>query len=448
MTWRDVSTLPKPVEQYHGHSFVPVFGKLDLFQAYLQLGVADPSRNLFQCWSTEKQDFVYGRSNALSFGNVHSVYGFVASISELINKVINEILMIPALVYIDDIIFCATPPLLEVYMDAIRRMLALAGIAVAPEKCETAPREVPIEILGIMFESHDDRVEIFLGDKKVERISKKIDETTAALDEVELEPKTDTADLFHQLEEVSGLFIHATFWRNVKRGVPLTRMVYDLISNRKTFPTRIKSKEKLQSVKLMLTAMKEEIAEQKHMIIRKSLAARKRVHIMTDASCSSDDVAFGGILFNEDGSSSAFSLHAKQNELPMNLRRASILVYELIAVKIAQVLFRKAFQDASVVAHCDNAGATYGLVKGALKCPLATSIVVDIGNTTINNEDLVYYAYINTHANPSDACTRTDMLNELAKAYDTKFDFTPQQVREVLDEIATESVIVSTKMLL
>eukprot|EP00392_Amoebophrya_sp_AT5.2_P010517 g10581.t1 len=119
----------------------------------------------------------------------------------------------------------------DLYMDSIREMLAIAGIAVAPEKCEVAPMGEPLEMLGIIFHVYEDRIEVHLSNKKIRMISGKID----------------------------------------------------------------------------------------------------------------------------------------KKQLPENLRRASILVYELIAIKIAQVVFADEYAEASVVQHCDNAGAVYGLVKGKQK---------------------------------------------------------------------------------
>eukprot|EP00392_Amoebophrya_sp_AT5.2_P005829 g5839.t1 len=233
MAWTDVTTLPQPLKQFKGHSFVPVFGKLDLYQAYLQLGVNTPRRNVFQYYVPELGEYKFGFSNALSFGNVHSVFGFVASISELLDKVLNEILMMPALVYIDDIAFAATPGLIDLYMETIRKMLAIAGIAVAPEKCETAKMGEEIEILGIVFVCYPDRIEVYLSTKKINSITKKMSEAAHLLTKLQLQieeeakppdpaaekqegrPKMDVWDVFHALEEVSGLFIRATFWRNV-----------------------------------------------------------------------------------------------------------------------------------------------------------------------------------------------------------------------------------------
>eukprot|EP00392_Amoebophrya_sp_AT5.2_P001209 g1211.t1 len=400
MVWTDVTTLPSPLPGYTDHSFTPVFGKLDLFQACLQMGVARPERNLFQIFSPDEQKYVYGKSFALSFGNIHSVFGFVASVSELVSRVINELMEIPVAVYIDDITFMATPRLQELYMSSIREMLAIAGIAVAPEKCEG-------------------------------KIAK------------EFRASFDFDSLYEELEQVSGLFIHATYWRNVKRGVPLARFIYDLLAFKGNFCDRICSQGCLRSLKLLLAGMIEEVQLQKRMVLRRSVAIRKRLHVMTDASASESDnrVAFGGLLFREDGSSVGFSLHTTQAELPPNLRRASILVYELIAIRVAQLVFAEDYAAASVVQHCDNAAAVYGLAKGSLKCSLATSIVMDIGNTNMDREDLTFYAYINTHANPSDACTRTDMLNALAKAYHTQFTISPQTVREIIEEIASESEV-------
>eukprot|EP00392_Amoebophrya_sp_AT5.2_P010644 g10709.t1 len=92
MTWRDTSTMQKPTPKCEGVSYVPCFGKLDLYQAYLQLAARNPDRNYFQVYNPKTKKYELGKLSALSFGNVHSVFGFVGSISELLSMIINDLL--------------------------------------------------------------------------------------------------------------------------------------------------------------------------------------------------------------------------------------------------------------------------------------------------------------------------------------------------------------------
>eukprot|EP00392_Amoebophrya_sp_AT5.2_P013516 g13640.t1 len=167
LQWLNVEAMPKAQSGYKGFSFVPTCGKLDMFQACLQLAVKDPSRNLFQVFDPETETFRCGMLNVLSFGNVHSVFGFCAGISELVNSVVNEILEIPCAVYVDDLIFLGAQGLAPIYMKAIRRLLAAMGIAVAPEKCFTAEHGEKIDLLGIDFLPEQEQILVALPEKKV-----------------------------------------------------------------------------------------------------------------------------------------------------------------------------------------------------------------------------------------------------------------------------------------
>eukprot|EP00392_Amoebophrya_sp_AT5.2_P001669 g1671.t1 len=445
MRWRDATRLSGPVPEFKGKSFLPCFGKLDLYQAYLQMAVRNPNRNYFQVYNPSTKKFEFGKLSALSFGNVHSVFGFVGSISELLNHLINDILGIPATVYVDDIIFMCTEELGPIYMKAIREMLALIGIAVEPNKCEVAKIGEPIELLGVDFTTFENRIEVKLTEKKIEAVNKKVKEAWGYLNRLEHDAakvtQDDLRDFFHLLEELNGLFIHCTFWRNIKKGIPLTGHIYNLVSSFGKFCSLIKSYKCFKMIKALTKKMSEEVNSRIPMVIRKDVAVRGKLHVMTDASSSEKEggkVAFGGLIFFPDGTSKGFSLHLKQKQLPPVLRRRTILVYELVALYMAQIIYADDLKSYNALMHCDNAGATYGVVKGRLRCPIATAVVASITSFNLRNDVFNFYAYINTDDNVSDACTRVEMLEELARSYNTIFPYDDEYIRSVLVRVADD----------
>eukprot|EP00392_Amoebophrya_sp_AT5.2_P007537 g7552.t1 len=257
-------------------------------------------------------------------------------------------------------------------------------------------------------------------------------------------------EIFHRIEELNGVFVHCTFWRNVKRGLPLTRYLYLLVSKKNDFGERIVSKGTIKIVKILINKMKKEVQKQTPMVILQSTALKQRLHLMTDAAANEvkQDVSLGGILFAADGSSTGFSLHIKRCEVPLPLRRASIMVFELVAVLMAQKIFKKETESANLIVHCDNQPAVYGIVKGSVKCPLSTGVITCICDDNMDSSAFKFYGYINTHANPADACTRTDMLFALDEAYKTKFPYTKEFLMKILEEIAEEVVQNMKEMLL
>eukprot|EP00392_Amoebophrya_sp_AT5.2_P001148 g1150.t1 len=211
MRWRDTSRLHKSLPPFEGVSFVPCFGKLDLYQAYQQLAVRYPNRNFFQVYNPHTKKYECGKLSCMSFGNIHSVFGFVGSVSEFLNYLINDLLKIPCVVYVDDIIFMCAEDLLDVYMDSIRKILALCGIAVEPKKCEVAKKGTPIELLGVDFTSLEDEVQAALSEKKIAQVDEKVQDLWQLLDQVASNPGDgeNISETFDCLEELNGLFIHS-----------------------------------------------------------------------------------------------------------------------------------------------------------------------------------------------------------------------------------------------
>eukprot|EP00392_Amoebophrya_sp_AT5.2_P005043 g5052.t1 len=68
-----------------------------------------------------------------------------------------------------------------------------------------------------------------------------------------------------------------------------------------------------------------------------------------------------------------------ETQLPMALRRASVLTCELVAARLSPILFQDATKENRAVYHGDNSGATFGIIKGQLKCPLSTAVFKSYG---------------------------------------------------------------------
>eukprot|EP00392_Amoebophrya_sp_AT5.2_P007408 g7422.t1 len=111
MVWADINTIPKGIGAYRGEAFCPTLGKLDLHQAYYQLGADCPDRNVFQCYNPETGHYQYGK---MSLTSIHMHY--------------------------------------------FRKFLALMGLAVAPEKCEFVEYGGTLEVLGILFTVYEDHI--------------------------------------------------------------------------------------------------------------------------------------------------------------------------------------------------------------------------------------------------------------------------------------------------
>eukprot|EP00392_Amoebophrya_sp_AT5.2_P010927 g10997.t1 len=378
LAWTNVSALPKPHPGYSGTAFVPSLGKIDLFQACLQMGVDDPTQNQIQIWSPGEQEMKYGVLNSMTFGNVHSVFGFVAAVSEPLNHFINRILGIPAYVYIDDIIFYGASECIGLYADSVRRLCALLGLAVAPEKTETASYGQTLEILGIEFTPHEDRCVIDLPLKKKQLIAEKV-EALLALIKSDDTVKANFNSIRPELERIDGLFIHALFSRKHKRNIPATRFIYDLLAeDAEDFRKSIFGKKSRTTLSMMLKKINRTVQEAEPYVIQIRAATRGRHHMMTDASKDkSDKVALGGLVWLDESKCIGYSIHLNQNELPATMRGQSIMSYELIAVTLAQRLLRKHIDTTHVICHCDNAGAVFAIEAQARSYGLQIQPKVD-----------------------------------------------------------------------
>eukprot|EP00392_Amoebophrya_sp_AT5.2_P004281 g4289.t1 len=175
-------------------------------RAYYQLGVACPDRNLFQCYNPETGHYQYGKMSCLSFGNIHSVYAFCGSISELLSAFFSDVVEIPTAVYVGDLIFLSSPGLTELHMRYFRKFLALMGLAVAPEKCEFVEYGGTLEVLGILFTVLEDRIIVRLPEPKVAQLSERIGAIREALRDLHDEnfkgQPVDLGDLRGRFEEV------------------------------------------------------------------------------------------------------------------------------------------------------------------------------------------------------------------------------------------------------
>eukprot|EP00392_Amoebophrya_sp_AT5.2_P000334 g334.t1 len=204
-----------------------------------------------------------------------------------------------------------------------------------------------------------DRVEVSLPEKKALAVGAKVDEIYDLLNKIQGDKYTQEtlADVRDALEELNAC----------------TSML-----------------------KILLKKMALEVEARDPMALWSHSIVKGRVHVMTDASATEDQIALGGILFRPDGSSVGFSIFLTPKEIPLPLRRLTILNYELLAVWMAQILFEKELAHQNAAMHVDNAAACY-----------------DLGAT-----------------------------------YGTKFIYSQKVLMELLEKLAKEAELISTDLLL
>eukprot|EP00392_Amoebophrya_sp_AT5.2_P013117 g13228.t1 len=428
MSWAHFSAIPKGAPaRPEGMAFIPSIAKLDLFQAYVRLSVSKPEDNQAQLWNPFDTKMEYGVMHVMTFGNTHSVFSFCAAISESVSRMLNVIFLIPTLIYVDDVIIFAEDEVLQLYTDTARRLLARLGVAVAPEKTTLCPKGSKIELLGIDFQPFDDRVEISLPEKKVGLINKKATELLFLLSD-DAFPSSDLEKLYKELESFSGVVVHAFYNRRHKRGLPLTRYIYWMLKGKPIFDQKVGSSKNRQILRLMIQRIRTSIESREVWTIKRDAAAQGRLHLMTDASADGTDVAVGGILYALDGSSIGYTRHLTQRQLPPILRGHSIIVYELLAIVVAIKVMREQISGHNLVAHCDNTGAVFGIVKGQSLSRVPTAVIaalVEACNEKVP-DSYIFWAYVNTDANPADATTRIKMMQTLIETHGTEFNFSDQ----------------------
>eukprot|EP00392_Amoebophrya_sp_AT5.2_P003947 g3952.t1 len=125
---------------------------------------------------------------------------------------------------------------------------------------------------------------------------------------------------------------------------------------------------------------------------------------------------------------------------PPSMRGQNIMAYELIAILLAYRLFRSRMLQTHVIAHCDNAGAVFSLVKGQSKNAYATGATFAINDWTTQEipESYVFYAYISTNWNAADACTRKEYVKDLRRLVDPDLSVPREVILAELQIIAND----------
>ena len=143
----------------------------------------------------------------------------------------------------------------------------------------------------------------------------------------------------------------------------------------------------------------------------------KTIKEMPEADISEFNIFLGGMLFRGSGEPPlAFSV--KITSLPswFSLFHPHIGVFELIGAHMAQRVFRKWLQGFFCIAHLDNIGDCFIIVKGSAKDILSQSVTSQPISETARG-DGTYWAWIGTSRNVSDDLTRMEKMSILLKAF-------------------------------
>ena len=147
------------------------------------------------------------------------------------------------------------------------------------------------------------------------------------------------------------------------------------------------------------------------------------IHIYSDASLEDDGLWVGGIIMikDQEGNYTPKAFMLQIVEVPKWLTEAKpihIGILEAIAYDLSQRLFTPWIpDDAFVVAHVDNQGDVYSIVKGSSNCVVTHAIVIDSLSYVDVYQRQTYVAWINTARNPADNLTRLQKLQALLQAF-------------------------------
>ena len=130
----------------------PYLSKIDWKAYFYQLAVSEEGKrnNPIAFWDPEVNKYQVALSGVAQMGNLHSVYS-ACRLSCIIQRILNTVLGIPALIYIDDTIILAKNKKLSVfYTDRVERFYRILGMDLS-EKTETMDEESSIPILGLKY---------------------------------------------------------------------------------------------------------------------------------------------------------------------------------------------------------------------------------------------------------------------------------------------------------
>ena len=165
-----------------------------------------------------------------------------------------------------------------------------------------------------------------------------------------------------------------------------------------------------------LTELKQLLLAVEPIVLNRDFLSQPIIRMATDAA-SPERPGLGGWL--EQGKGVVWSLFWPIPKIKFWKRTKAkatknhIGIWELMAVLGSILVFQDELAEKKLYAYVDNLGDVFALIKATCNCRVSRAIVRLILECLREIKCTVYFVYLNTNRNPSDALTRIDKLKKL-----------------------------------
>jgi len=378
-------------------NYMPYQVKTDFSKYYWQLSVRNPEWNSGEIWNPFELTWEIYLMCVHQFGNLHAVYD-ACRLSECLMCIVNVILEIPAIFYIDDM--DAFPPRRESLLakTLVCFFFAMVGLPLNA-KCDMhTVTQRHIVMLGI---SHticpgDLKLKLHFSLQKVEKVVLAIRTALVAIQDGNLTLRI--------VQQAVGSIVHMWSIKTQKSAMRPLTWTYGWLSPPE-FDRLVKQKKRLRELKCALNLVRIDLTTNppERFIEINTQGSDPPLHVFTDAADPKKPFIGGCAMIS--GTIHGFSI--KVDKVPLWIKRRShIGIWEAMGVLMAVISLGPLIRDNRVIFHIDNSGNTFSLSKGTCHCE-ATAAVMQVIYENLERRNVhPYYAYINTRINPADQLSR------------------------------------------
>ena len=398
--WAEFNAFISPARNSSSKSFLPLIGKIDLSNAYYQMGVRDP--RLCPIGLFDGSNWNYFLSNCLTFGNRHSVNSF-QTFSEFVARVASY-LGIAVVPYLDDFVLISAPEFQKTHHSFLKKLIGLLGFSISSKAdgdiC--GQTNVVTDVLGLNYMSDELGIEVTIPDSKANAIAR---ETSELADEAESGRPLNEKLLKH----VFGLLNFVACAKATRDTAPLLSLTARFLES----PPSPSSPDRKLFVIYLRQLAKETLENKFCYRLTLELTKRKRAYLMSDASRSRVKFGLAWVLKSEN-STTFCELRGNRSDLPSCLQKASIYELELFAVLMAVV--QADIDNLLLAIKVDNVAACYSLRKGTVRTTLAAAICSMIFSVLKRKSTKSHISYLSSERNPADAPSRIGQLTDLGES--------------------------------
>jgi len=410
MTVWDVPPLPEKEKLKPPRAPPVVISKIDLEAAYYQFGVEKSSLNILAVWDNDIPKWRYYQSKCLTFGNVHSVYGFVR-VTTLVALYLYKTYNIIVLPYIDDFIIISTAEASEVEYNIVRDVLLALGFRLSSKNdgCVLGKIGDPINVLGLDYTLSTEAFRMSVPLDKLKSLSQKIDDIILTLLRNE-NPKIKT------LLSVHGMVSFLMYFKRYKQEVMYLQLLYKLMANESDPILSPSDRAKL----LCLLACLKELAKERMIVDISAKSLNTEIaYLFTDAMKDESYIGLGSVAYDSSDTATFGSIRLSTSNTPNHFH---IMHWEALT-PLLHLRAAPKLRDMKLIIFVDNSSAAIAMAKQSCSCVHLSAIIhmtwKELAARSIN----VWICYINTARNPADEASRLESFDSFLKAHSSSKKF-------------------------